>query len=514
MIMLVAFLARVWSLELKPTHFDEGINGHFVIQLWKQGFYRYDPSNFHGPLYFYILQIAELFFGRGIFGYRFINGLLSVGIVGLIGMHRRFFGAGAIWAAAAVAISPAFVFYSRYAIHESLFILIQVAFSWGFFQWQDNRSRSSVAWMVMSFFAAIATKETFIIFFGTWLLAVMIVQLLNTVGVFSSSSSNRNHQFHESFGPPTVAATAIDFVIYLGLGVFLLIFLFTGFFMNMKGLGDMFSAFAFWSKTGSGGSGHEKPIWYWLNLMRIYEWPCLIGLIISPLVFFFNGRLERIVSLVAIGTCFAYSIIPYKTPWLILNLLWPLALVLGIGVARVGRIAAMRGHAFLQFYLPPVVVGALIVSVVLMTRLNFYEFANPAEPYVYVQSTQQFKNTLDTISERRKSHPEDLNMKIRVLNQDSWPMPWSLSDYPNLVFGQPNTTDLSGVDVVLLDASQKAAVEGKLIGRYWVLPFKIREAYQDGFAYFAFEPFRGFVPSDSKSVEFNTPSVHDQGKGK
>src|SRR5690349_3679716 len=62
---LGAFL-RVLLLGIKPPHFDEGINGWFVDQMTKNGFYRYDPTNYHGPLHFYILFISQTLFGRNL----------------------------------------------------------------------------------------------------------------------------------------------------------------------------------------------------------------------------------------------------------------------------------------------------------------------------------------------------------------------------------------------------------------------------------------------------------------
>src|SRR5438046_10653255 len=50
---LGAFL-RFLLLGIKPPHFDEGINGWFVDQMVKNGFYRYDPTNSRRPPHFYI----------------------------------------------------------------------------------------------------------------------------------------------------------------------------------------------------------------------------------------------------------------------------------------------------------------------------------------------------------------------------------------------------------------------------------------------------------------------------
>jgi hypothetical protein len=70
MIVALAALLRVLFLGVKPPHFDEGINGWFVDQMTKNGFYRYDPTNYHGPLHFYILFLSQTLFGRNVWALR------------------------------------------------------------------------------------------------------------------------------------------------------------------------------------------------------------------------------------------------------------------------------------------------------------------------------------------------------------------------------------------------------------------------------------------------------------
>src|SRR5436305_1207482 len=48
LILGLAALLRLVLLGMKPPHFDEGINGWFVDQVMHNGFYRYDPTNYHG----------------------------------------------------------------------------------------------------------------------------------------------------------------------------------------------------------------------------------------------------------------------------------------------------------------------------------------------------------------------------------------------------------------------------------------------------------------------------------
>lgn len=496
----LALLLRVWDLDIKPPHFDEGINGHFVAQMWRDGFYRYDPTNFHGPLYFYVLQLGELIFGRGIVTFRFVTGLISTAIVVLVAMHRRFFGKSAYWAALIVALSPAFVFYSRYAIHESLFILLEVAFSYGFFLWREERSRLSATLMATGLFGMFAVKETFFIFFGTWAIAVYAVR------------------FSERWFPVRAAAPALppaprkrapatreDWYAIGLIGVLVTCALFSGFFMNLKGLSDMIAAYSFWTKTGVGSTGHEKEFGYWIELLWKYEWPGLLGLVISPFLFFFVTARERIIVLTGFGTWLAYSLIPYKTPWLNLNMLWLLAFNVGFLVTRIGELAKFprfkKTARFLKPLVAPVALALVGVSAATMLRLNFRDFTNPKERYVYVQSTMDFKHAMDWIDERVRLHPEDLNMKIMVLSRDPWPMPWTLGEFPRLQYAKAPTADFTGADVILVDAGERDTLQSRLQGRYWVEPFQIRDSYDQGFAYFQFDKFKGIVPSSSEIFE-------------
>ena len=75
-----AFL-RILLLGIKPPHFDEGINGWFVDQMIKNGFYRYDPTNYHGPLHFYFLFLSQTLFGRNLWALRLPVVLVSIGCI-------------------------------------------------------------------------------------------------------------------------------------------------------------------------------------------------------------------------------------------------------------------------------------------------------------------------------------------------------------------------------------------------------------------------------------------------
>src|SRR5437763_16737539 len=115
----LAALLRVLLLGMKPPHFDEGINGWFVDQVIHNGFYRYDPTNYHGPLHFYVLLLSQTLLGRNLWALRLPVVLVSIGCVCLGLKFEPLVGRNVSRIAAlAMAVSPGFVFYGRYAIHE------------------------------------------------------------------------------------------------------------------------------------------------------------------------------------------------------------------------------------------------------------------------------------------------------------------------------------------------------------------------------------------------------------
>src|SRR3982751_2111063 len=128
----LAALLRLVLLGIKPPHFDEGINGWFVDQMTKSGFYRYDPTNYHGPLHFYILFLSQTLFGRNLWALRLPVVLGSITCIWLSLKFEPLIGRSVCrLAALAMAVSPGFVFYGRYSIHEVWLLLFSMLFILG-----------------------------------------------------------------------------------------------------------------------------------------------------------------------------------------------------------------------------------------------------------------------------------------------------------------------------------------------------------------------------------------------
>ena len=109
---------RFADLTIRPLHHDEGVNGLFLLDLIREGRYRYDPSNYHGPLLYYMVGPLLWLFDEGTALLRLWPALIGTFTTALLWPLRRWIGTtGSVVAAWLVALSPVSVYFSRDLIH-------------------------------------------------------------------------------------------------------------------------------------------------------------------------------------------------------------------------------------------------------------------------------------------------------------------------------------------------------------------------------------------------------------
>src|SRR5881394_3831084 len=303
---LAAFL-RFFLLGIKPAHFDEGINGWFVDQVVKNGFYRYDPTNYHGPLHFYVLLLFECLFGRNLWALRLPVVLVSILCVWLIFKFEPLVSRNVSRIAAlAMAISPGFVFYGRYAIHEVWLQLFSTMFILGLLGlWKFGRL--NYLWFAgMGLTGMILTKETYAIHVACAILAIP------ALAVSYALSSVPDIE------PAKQTWSWIDLAMIILVGGFAIVFFYSGTFFNWSGVKGLYLAFKAWTETGAAGHGHEKAWDYWLKIMGPtwevgradffgYELPMLVGLILCLFCQKFKNLSLRYLAIFGAGSFVAYS---------------------------------------------------------------------------------------------------------------------------------------------------------------------------------------------------------------
>src|SRR5437762_7088736 len=268
LILGLAVFLRFFLLGIKPPHFDEGINGWFVDQMMKNGFYEYDPTNYHGPLHFYVLLLSQTLFGRNVWALRLPVVLVSISCVWLTFKFEPLVGRiESRIAALAMAVSPGFVFYGRYSIHEVWLVLFSMLLILGLLGLWKFGTPNYLWCAGMGVAGMILTKETYVIHLGCAALAIPALMVSNALNRLSDEK------------PAQQTWTYVDLAMVIGVGIAAIVFFYSGTFFHWSGVKGLYRAYAAWFATGHEGHGHEKPWYYWLELIGRYELPVAGGLV-------------------------------------------------------------------------------------------------------------------------------------------------------------------------------------------------------------------------------------------
>jgi len=456
-ILLVAAAFRLPELGLNPFHHDEGVNGFFTTNLVRDGIYRYDPANYHGPTLYYSALVSEILFGLTTEAMRLVPVVFGIALVGLVLPLRRYLGSIAVLVAAALlAVSPGAVYVSRYFIHETLVVAFTAGlFAAGLFYLERREAKYLLAGAVAAALL-FTTKETAVITVGVLLIAVGVANLYLRLRSEAGTAPAGRQPAGTPGREPRAESVWINGVEYrpakatrvrgggssdwlaipgehLGGAavVFLVIYilLFSSFFTNFpKGLADSMAAYLFWFQHGD--ATQIQPVYRYLQWMIPIEAPILILGVVGGLIAAIRmvSRLWVIIGLWALGITLAFSIIQYKTPWIMLNMLLPLALLAGLAVSVLWRSPRLRLAA-------PVVLGVTVLFSGFFTiDLNFNRYDDEAYPYVYVHSTRSMLDLVDEIEATAARAGTGTETGVVIMSPDYWPLPWYFRDYPKAGF--------------------------------------------------------------------------------
>lgn len=422
----LAALLRLWALDARPPHHDEGVNGFLVEQMMRTGYYRYDPRNFHGPLFFYLLAASRRLIGYGIVALRLPPALLGVALCALsLALGRALDCRARLGAALLLASSPVLVYYARDAIHETLLALEMLACLVCLVRHRDGGR----GWLVAAgaiFGAMLATKETAVLFAAAvappWIVDCWLAPA--TVG---AATRARRWRAAASTGALALAAAAL-----------VASAAFTGLFRAPEGpwppLRHAVEAYQLWRHTGTQPTGHAKPWWYYLALVGRHE----LGLALLALggtVAGWRCHAVRLAGSTALALFVLYSALAYKTPWLLVGPLALAALPAGWALARLidGARAPRRGTVAVAAGAPrrgrAVELLALALTLAAGGGAWHVAIARPTDAragLAYVHTDARYAEVERLIDGARAAAGAD---RLRVCAsglQTAWPLPWTL----------------------------------------------------------------------------------------
>jgi len=447
---LFALAIRLPQLGARPMHTDESINAYITGQLLAGEAYRYDSRDRHGPALFAVAEPLVKLLGARNFSelaeaqLRLTPVIIGSATILLLGAGVEMFGfIPCLVAALLFAFAPLPVYYSRYFIHETLFVaatlglILSCGRAWACAQPEspEGTGRSPVPPAALAGLCAalmLACKETAVIHFFALGVAGLCAWLLPP---------------REKF--PALKVVAIALVSFLATAVLL----FTWFGRNWSVFADLGRAIPRFAAR-AGGEGHAKPFGYYFHLLD----PMLVLFIVAvggayAAVCDVVNRVRKpplLLIIYGLVVFLIYSAIPYKTPWLALNLWLPLALACGLGVAAFWeQINTAAGRWIVG-------IAGVFLLVTLAAQTKDLVFDRPADeknPYAYAHTGEDLLSLPPRLEQLAREN-NLVQPRIAVIAADAWPLPWYLRKFANVGYWQPGqetgpadfiitTTDLS-----------------------------------------------------------------------
>jgi hypothetical protein len=126
-------------------------------------------------------------------------------------------------------------------------------------------------------------------------------------------------------------------------------------------------------------------------------------------------------------------------------------------------------------------------------RLNWHHFADPNEPYVYVQTMPEIAVVTDPVLGMAKRDPRNHAMSGQILLESYYPLPWIFGDFTRIgYFGKEEMPGVLDGDFIVALTAQQKVVEGRLKETYLRRRFNLRDSMEECTVWFrekAFAPW-------------------------
>ena len=482
LILVGAAVLRFAQIDRRPFHADEGVQAYQTWQLLRGDGYTYDPADKHGPwLYYAAAGIAK------ISGWvpaaldesrlRSVTLLAGLGTIALMLGAATPLGCGPVLIGAALlAIAPLAVIYDTYFIQEAWFCFFTWALFFAALRWWDSgpktssESRASAggglgparaparqesrcgrssepsltgALLIGALVGLMqATKETSVLHFAALAVALFAIRPLYEI---------------RHFWPRVLPAFGMAALVYV---VF-----YSAFFTRWAGVADGLRAYFHYAGRAA-GSAHDQPWSYYLALLWPHSiqgvrWgePLLLVMALVGMIGAFSSRAtltQRALAVFTMTLLVVYSLIPYKTPWLLLTPYVGLTLLAGLGVIESAKMLPAKFASTV----------AVLLGAALWLACGWRDFSaldryanDDRNPYIYQPTSSDLPRLVKTLGAVAADH------KIAVVSPDSaWPLPWYLRDRPAVGYFSTPPENLAVYDLILFDSRLETPLSATAFG--------------------------------------------------
>jgi len=469
LVLATAVWLRVDSLDARPIHFDEATGARITAdRLEPTSDYAFNPVHNHGPTLSLVGSLASRMAGQDSWqsmtklplrAVTVIAGVLLVMVP--LCWRRRFGDVPMLLAAALLSTSPLLVYYSRMYIHEvllSLFGLLVVV----------TLCRKRTLWAAGVFLGFMfATKESFAISVIAWGMAGVAVAWQFRETILTRPWREHIAEWWRSVLAMLICAAAISVMFY------------TDGLTRPSGIWDAVKTFFIYKTEG----GHDKPFGYYLSMMLVPRkvavwWGETTVAVLALLAFIrsFSESMPRdkaaaiqFLTYAAAAHFAIYSVIAYKTPWL-MCLPWAhVCLLAGFSLV------STRSWKSWQIVLTTIAIVITLGLQFRQTRWATGRFEiDQRNAYAYVPTSRDIESMERWLNQLTAGNSERIE-PIAVVGSYYWPLPWYLRDFKAVGYWQDaSDPSLSQCGVVLVMPEQLDAASAKLANTHTGFPRSLR----------------------------------------
>jgi predicted membrane-bound mannosyltransferase len=172
------------------------------------------------------------------------------------------------------------------------------------------------------------------------------------------------------------------------------------------------------------------------------------------------------------GLAAAYTVIPYKTPWLALSFLMPMGIIAGYAVNELFT----SDNVIKKIFAAVLAVSSTGVLVFQTCELNFVRYDDNDMPYIYAHTKREFLDMMDKIEYYADKSRQGKKATIEIVSPDYWPMVWYTKDFEHANY-QGQVVDVSTAEMIVAkkDEQDEAVVKRysahyKYVGKYPLRP--------------------------------------------
>ena len=261
-------------------------------------------------------------------------------------------------------------------------------------------------------------------------------------------------------------AVPLTTVALVAFAVFILVnvLFYSSFFTNYpKGVSDALKTLSLWRQRTH---EHEHP-WYQYTYWLLWEEGIIVvlsGLGALIALWRANNQLALFLALWSFGLLAAYSLVGYKTPWISLNFVVPMALTAGYTLQFVYD----KLREYHAWALAPVMAVVIIgFCGYQLYQLNFVHYDDDQLPYVYAHTKREMLTMIDRIESIAQKNGTGTDTGVAIVSPDYWPLPWYFRNYKKVGYYQQIVP--TNEPVIIGSKAQEDQLKAQYSDRYDVI---------------------------------------------